>query len=97
MGSKKSSVSGGDCRLRKTNGHYVHNRTYRCDVCDLPCKSDRGVQIHKRVMHKKGYYMAKKWETQQVERAVVVCQGVPVENVYKFIYLGGGCRFPTGL
>ena len=31
----------------------------------------------------------KKWEAQQAERPVVVCQGVPVENVFKFIYLGG--------
>jgi len=87
--------------FEKANDLYDHDWLHRCDICDLPCKSDRGVRIHKSAKHRnettqnfKGRLAddavkAKKWEAQQAVRAKVICQGVPVENVYKFIYLGG--------
>ena len=35
------------------NGFYIHDWPHRCDVCDLPCRSQYGVKIHKSRSHKK--------------------------------------------
>ena len=34
-------------------GVYVHSWKFRCDVCDLPCSSARGIAIYKARTHKK--------------------------------------------
>ena len=31
--------------------NYVYNWRHRCEICDLPCVSAKGVQIHKRKIH----------------------------------------------
>ena len=33
-------------------GVYLHTWPHRCDICDLPCASQRGIKIHKARMHK---------------------------------------------
>ena len=35
------------------NNRYVSDWQHRCDICDLPCRSQRGVQVHKSKVHKK--------------------------------------------
>ena len=90
---------------------------HRCDVCDLPCRSARGVAIHKSRAHKNRIgeiyedddlslgllsvdgqefkdtladrkVREDKWEAQQKQRPTVLCNSTPLENVYKFKYLG---------
>lgn len=82
------------------NGHYVADWQFRCPICDLPCKSARGVQIHHTKYHgPKRTQVFKnrladftvreqKWVAQQEARPVVHCEGKPLENVFKFKYLG---------
>ena len=62
---------------------YIVDWSHRCDVCDLPCKSERGVRIHKSAKHKDEKsqdftgrladeaFKAKEWEEQQAVRPVV--------------------------
>ena len=38
--------------FEKENGRYVEGWPHRCDVCDLPCRSARGIAIHKAHAHK---------------------------------------------
>ena len=76
---------------------YIHDWSHRYDVCDLPCKSERGVRIQKIAKHKtwkmqdfKGHLMdevvkVKKWDEQQAVSPVLHCQGVLVDNGYKFV------------
>ena len=70
------------------NGVYVHNWRYRCDICDLPCSSSRGIKIHKAHKHKlekaqnfKGTLAAEavkvcKLVHQQKERPEIQCNGI---------------------
>ena len=82
------------------NQVYVHEWKFRCDICDLPCSSKRGIVIHKTKSHKpeetqnftgrladEAVRFCKVVE-QQKERPVVKCCGQPLENTYKFKYLG---------
>ena len=82
------------------NGAYDHEWRFRCEVCDLPCSSSRGVAIHKTRMHKtdkeqnfKGTLAAEavkvcKLVKQQDQRPVIRCDGKDLENVFRFKYLG---------
>ena len=79
---------------------YVHSWSHRCDICDLPCVSERGVKIHKSKAHKpeplqdfKGRLVEKavlvdKYKAQQKTRPVIRCGQTPLDNVYRFKYLG---------
>ena len=85
------------------NNLYDHNWPYRCDVCDLPCSSERGIKIHKSRAHKeeKGQVFENrladetvrvmKMEEQQKLRPVVRCENEELENVFKEKYLGTVC------
>ena len=68
-------------------------------LCELPTKSARGVQIHLGKMHKaadraqnfKGRLadaavQTDKLTEQQKHRTAVICEGEPLENVFKFKY-----------
>ena len=81
--------------------NYVYNWRHRCEICDLPCVSAKGVQIHKRKMHPdvpdvqdfKGRkadeaVQLQKLKIQQKDRKQVFCEEVALENVFKFPYLG---------
>ena len=82
------------------NDVYVHRWRFRCDVCDLPCSSARGVAIHKAKAHKepkeqnfKGTLADEavtlcKIVEQQAERPEIHCCGVPLDNVFREKYLG---------
>ena len=84
----------------KLTGIYDDNWPHRCDTCGLPCKSDRGVKIHKAKMHKpqkaqsfKGRQadravQLQKLRRQQKDRPSVLCENEPLENVFSFKYLG---------
>ena len=84
------------------HGVYAQGWRHRCDVCDLPCSSARGVAIHKRRKHKQdklqnfaGTLLAdeeavktNKLELQQELRPEVQCEGEVLKNVFRFKYLG---------
>ena len=81
-------------------GEYVHSWPHRCDVCDLPCASERGIKIHKSKAHKApepqnftgrlvvGKVKVAKLKVQQASRPSVKCVNTPLENVFCFKYLG---------
>ena len=74
--------------------------SHRCDTCGLPCKSQKGIKIHKARAHKpqkeqcfKGRVadreaQVQKLRDQQKDRPTVLCEGEPLDNVYNFKYLG---------
>ena len=80
------------------------NGSHLCDICDLPCVSDRGVKVHKAKMHKtqpedsqnfnfKDTLADKVVETQkmvdqQIQRPHVLCKGKTIKNVFRFSCLG---------
>ena len=86
------------------NGKYVKDWPFRCGICDLPCKSERGVKLHSVKTHKNDKTIDKaqtfqnsaadkavrnnKLAEQQKSRSTVFCEGEPVENLLRFIYLG---------
>lgn len=84
----------------KMVGIYDVNWPHRCDICGLPCKSDRGIKIHKSRSHKpqksqnfKGSLadravQLQKLRAQQKDRPTVLCEDHPLENVFNFKYLG---------
>ena len=86
--------------FEKLNGFYDYDWPHRCDICDAPCKSIRGIQIHRSRAHKavrqqsfKGTLadravQVSKWKAQQDDRPQVRCEQELLENVYKFKYLG---------
>ena len=81
-------------------GVYDANWPHRCDVCDLPCASARGVKIHRSRMHKNtppqsfaGSLADKavkcaKVKQQQSQRPSIFCRGDKLDNVYVAKYLG---------
>ena len=83
-----------------SNGVYVHGWKHRCDVCDLPCSSARGVAIHKAKAHKKAkqqnftgsledkHVTMCKLVKQQGIRPIIKCCGKPLDNVFRSKYLG---------
>ena len=82
------------------NGAYVFTWPHRCDVCNLPCRSSRGIKIHKAKSHKAEKQQdfnkrladkavqVKKFIKLQKCRTTIKCEGVPLDNVFKFKYLG---------
>ena len=82
------------------NQVYDHSWRFRCDVCDLPCSSARGIDIHKARKHKPdkeqnfvGTLAEEKVQVcklvqQQESRPVIQCEGDDLENVFRFKYLG---------
>ena len=87
------------------NNLYDHNWLFQCPVCDLPCKSARGVKIHRTKAHGKNdktvqntqnfkgrladrAVVESKLVDQQSSRPNVLCEGEPLENVFRFPYLG---------
>ena len=82
------------------NGAYIHEWRFRCDICDLPCSSTRGIAIHKDRKHKAdkeqqfaGTLAADavqvcKLVEQQDQRPSIVCDGATLKNVFRFKYLG---------
>ena len=81
-------------------GIYDHDWPARCDICDYPCASARGVKIHKSKKHKPNppqdfshrltdkQVKLDKLKAQQEERPKVICAGEPLDNVFTFKYLG---------
>jgi len=84
----------------KQAGVYDYDWPHRCDTCGLPCKSDRGIKIHKSKAHKpqkeqcfKGTQadcaaQVQKLRNQQKDRPKILCEGKPLDNVFDFKYLG---------
>ena len=86
------------------NGVYDPTWEFRCDVCDTPCKSRHGVKIHKARVHDAGVWdqdkqifkhrladeavKVAKMTAQQKLRPCIMCEDSPLENVFKFKYLG---------
>ena len=83
------------------NNLYVSNWPHRCDVCDLPCRTEKGTKTHKRIKHnrvtKQQTFLGTladravkitKWKDQQKVRPEVIREGKPIKNVFKFVYLG---------
>ena len=84
------------------NGAYDHSWPFRCQVCDLPFNSQRGVKIHVSRKHKsdgatsqsfRGTCAEKaakvrKMKAEQEQRPKITCEGVPLDNVTIFKYLG---------
>ena len=85
------------------NGVYVHTWAHRCPRCDLPFKSQRGVKIHASRMHKESGHedsqsfkgtcaekavKVKKMREEQAQRPIIMCEGVPLDNVAVFKNLG---------
>ena len=82
------------------NEVYAHEWRFRCDECDLPCSSLRGIAIHKAHKHKadkqqnfKGTLAEEavkvcKLVEQQDNRPEIYCDGKKLENVFRFKYLG---------
>ena len=81
-------------------GVYVHNWKFRCDLCDLPCSSARGISIHKAKAHKapkvqnfsgtladEAVTMCKIVK-QQATRPIIHCGDHPLDNVFREKYLG---------
>ena len=86
--------------FEQNSGNYDYDWQFRCDVCDLPCSSSRGVKIHKAQKHKPAptqkfagsladkVVKFNKIKQQQSSRPHVICNGIILENVYCFKYLG---------
>ena len=84
----------------KAKGVYVYDWRFRCDVCDLPCSSERGISIHKSKMHKEDKVQNFKGSLadeavkickiidQQSQRPVIYCEGAPLDNSFRSKYLG---------
>ena len=82
------------------NNVYVFDWRFRCDVCDLPCSSARGIKLHRAKSHKQAKeqnfrgsladnaVIKCKLVKQQEDRPVIHCDGAPIENVFQFKYLG---------
>ena len=82
------------------NGLYIHDRQFRCHTCDLSCVSRCGIKIHISRVHKEdksqcfkglltdAVVWTKKIKDQQEYRPVVNCEDTPLENVFRFKYLG---------
>ena len=83
---------------------YAHEWSCRCDECDLPCSSIRGIAIHKTHKHNKADKQ-QNFKGTLAEEAVKVCKlvkqqdnipniycddcdGEKLENVFRFNYLG---------
>ena len=84
-----------------SSGNYVFNWKFRCSICDLPCASLRGINIHKQKMHSKTpkdqvftgrkadkEVQLSKLKLQQEDRPKVYCENVALDNVFGFPYLG---------
>ena len=81
-------------------GVYDFNWPHRCDVCDLPCASARGVKIHRTRMHKDAPVQSfadtladkavrcTKVKQQQNQRPDIYCNGTKLDNVYMAKCLG---------
>ena len=82
------------------NEAYNHGWRFRCEICDLPCSSARGIKIHKARKHKDskaqncaGTLAADavtvcKLVEQQGHRPKITCEGETLKNVFRFKYLG---------
>ena len=82
------------------NQVYVYDWRFRCDVCDLPCSSARGISIHKAKSHKEA--KQQRFEGTLADEAVKVCKMVEkqqerpsircgdqmLKNVFRSKYLG---------
>lgn len=83
-----------------TSNVYVYDWRFRCDICDLPCSSERGIKMHQRKSHKQDKLQnfhctladkavkACKLVKQQESKPIIHCDGVPLKNVFAFKYLG---------
>ena len=83
-----------------TNHAYDFQWRFRCDQCDLPCSSQRGIKMHQAKAHKKDKVQnfrgsladeavkTCKYVKQQDNRPTISCEGTPIDNVYRFKYLG---------
>ena len=86
--------------FEKINSCYVEDWPHRCNICDLPCRTQRGVAIHRSRMHKDEKpqnfagtladraVQVGKWTAQQTHRPTITCEDKNLENVFKFKYLG---------
>ena len=82
------------------NGTYDTLWPHRCDVCDLPCSSSRGIAIHKAKAHAPekqqqftGSIADAKVKTGKLKRAqankvAIFCGDNKLENTFSFTYLG---------
>jgi len=84
------------------NGHYDYRwpKDARCPHCDIPCKSSRGVKIHKRKCRHRpdpqnfqgtcadAKVRDCKIEEAQKQKQRILCEGKRLKNVAKFKYLG---------
>ena len=84
------------------NNKYDFACPHRCDVCDLPCASSRGIKIHKSKAHK--VQPLQSFEGRLVDKVVkvakltknnknygplsIVNSKQPLDNLYQFKYLG---------
>ena len=85
---------------KKQAGIYDALSPHRCDTCGLPCKSEKGIKIHKSKAHKlqkeqcfKGRQadraaQMQKFRNQQKSRPSILCENEPLDNVFSFKYLG---------
>ena len=83
-----------------SNNAYDHGWRFRCDICDLPCSSARGITIHKARKHKQEKHQnftgtlaeeavkVCKLVEQQSSRPEIKCDGETLKNVFHFKYLG---------
>ena len=79
---------------------YDDTWPHRCEICDKPCKSQRGVTIHNTRSHSeapaqrfKGSLAEKKAEDElikhlQKSKPTISCEGKMLDNVHNFKYLG---------
>lgn len=84
----------------KVNGIFNYDWPHRCSVCESPCASQHGVKIHAARAHKAAKeqdfkhrladraVQVQKLAAQQVSRPTVTCEDQPLENKFKFKYLG---------
>ena len=79
---------------------YDDTWSHGCEICDKPCKSQRGVAIHKTRSHSKapaqrfkGSLAEKKAEDEMIKhlqksKPTISCEEKLLDNVYNFKYLG---------
>ena len=103
LGTKGESSPGSHQRVRSYKQRcpcmITAGASLRCDVCDLPCSSSRGIKIHKARKHKsekeqnfKGTLAAEavqvcKLVSRQEKRPEIQSDGETLKNVFRFKYL----------
>ena len=81
-------------------GIYDHQWSHRCQICDLPCVSKRGVTIHMAKAHKQeeqqkfkgtvadAAVKRDKMKKAQAKKVKIFCGETELENAFIFCYLG---------